>query len=244
MKNNIFKKVLVMGAMAVAPTVVSAQSANVAIVGENSVYQDDMITLNVKVNNINDVKDGVVAVGGDIMYDPNYLTLVDTIATSNPYKFDGNLIKDGNYRIAGVDFTMENGINTDTVVYSIVFKSVKAGNTTISFENAELVNTDAECIEGSTTSKVLEILEKEVENKEVTTTTIAVEKTTDNKEEVKEVKTAKKETKTVETTKDETKVENKETEENKESAENKGIFNNIISSIADALKKILDVLFK
>ena len=158
-------KILLSGALLLAPTIVNAQSANVAITGESNTNLNDTITLNVKVNNIDDAE--IVAVGGDIMYDPEYLTLVSTDAKNIPYSFDGNQINNGNYRIAGVDFTMENGIKSDTIIYSLVFKVNKVGQTIISFENEELVNTNATVIESTTSSKVLNIKENEVVEKVV-----------------------------------------------------------------------------
>ena len=69
MKN--FNKILLTGAILLAPTAVNAASANVAITGENSAMVNDTITLNIKVNNVLDAD--VVAVGGDILYNPEYL---------------------------------------------------------------------------------------------------------------------------------------------------------------------------
>lgn len=182
MKNNILNKVLLTGVTLLAPTIVSAESANVAIVGENTAYANDTITLNVKVNNIDDAD--IVAVGGDILYNPEYLTLIDTKSLSTNYSFDGNKISDGNYRIAGVDFTMENGIKSETAIYSLVFKANKVGQTMVSFKNEELVNTNAKVISSTTSSKVLNIKEKEVANEEVK----AVNTNNEVKQEVKEVK--------------------------------------------------------
>ena len=119
MKKNIFNKILLTGVALLAPTIVNAKSANIDIVGKNTTNVNDTITLNVKVNNIDDVE-GIVAVGGDIVFDSDYLTLISTSAAVNPYAFDGNQINNNTYRIAGVDFTMANYITSDTTVYSLV----------------------------------------------------------------------------------------------------------------------------
>ena len=182
MKN--FNKILLTGAILLAPTAVNAASANVAITGENSAMVNDTITLNIKVNNVLDAD--VVAVGGDILYNPEYLTLIDTKSVSNNYSFDGNLITDGDYRIAGVDFTMENGIKTDSIVYSLVFRTKKSGNTEITFNNAELVNTNASVINATTTSKVLNINEKQVAKEIVESSVVTNAEQKNNS--VKEVK--------------------------------------------------------
>ena len=182
MKKNLFNKILLSGALLLVPTIVNAESANIAITGESTANVNDTVTLNVKVNNIDDAS--IVAVGGDIFYNPEYLTLIDTKSVSTNYKFDGNQIKNGNYRIAGVDYTMENGINVDSVVYSLVFKANKVGTTEVSFKNAELVNTNAKVINSTTTSKVLNIIEKETINNNVVVSNTTNE-VINTKEEVK-----------------------------------------------------------
>ena len=165
MKKNIFNKILLTGVALLAPTIVNAKSANIDIVGKNTTNVNDTITLNVKVNNIDDVE-GIVAVGGDIVFDSDYLTLISTSAAVNPYAFDGNQINNNTYRIAGVDFTMANYITSDTTVYSLVFKTNKVGQTSISFKNAEVIDTDAVTIDTTSSTKVVSILDNE-EAKEV-----------------------------------------------------------------------------
>ena len=167
MKNNVFKKLIVTGVVAFAPVMVNAESANVSIVGNSNTYLNDTITLNVSVNNIEDVKDGIVALGGDVVYDNNYLELVSATPANKPYQFDGNVISNNDYRIAGVDFTMENGIKNDTIVYSLLFKANKLGQTTVSFANADIVNTNAENINSTVSSKLVNIMAKEEVKQEI-----------------------------------------------------------------------------
>ncbi|MBR1417265.1 MAG: hypothetical protein IJ572_05600 [Bacilli bacterium] len=253
MKKNIFKSLLVSGVIALAPTMVNAQSANVSIIGDSTMYNDDMITLNVKVDNIKDVEEGIVALGGDIMYDPMYLTYVSATPISKPYAFDGNFITDGNYRIAGLDFTMENGIKTDTVVYSVVFKANKVGKTTISFENPDVVNANAENIETSTYSKALEILEKQekitdevVEEKIADTKDEVIETKVENKVETKELsktikvsEDVKEDSKIVDTVKEIETDSDKEVKEEAKKEEN--IIVTIFNSIADLFKSLIEI---
>ena len=170
MKNNILKKILLTGALAFAPVIVNAESANISIVGNNEAYLNDTVTLNVRVDHIEDVEEGIVAIGGDIVYDNEYLELVSATPAQNPYRFDGNSISANTYRIAGVDFTMNNGIKSDTIVYSLVFKTNKLGQTKVSFNNADIVNVNAKNIEGSTISKFVNILAKEEIKQEIVET--------------------------------------------------------------------------
>lgn len=240
MKKNLFKKIIVTGVVAFAPVMVNAESANISIVGDSKTYLNDTITLNVSVNNIKDVEDGIVAIGGDIIYDNNYLELVSATPKNTNYAMDGNIISNSDYRIAGVDYTMENGIKNDTIIYSLVFKANKLGETTISFINPDIVNTNAKNIDGTTTSKLVNIIAKE-EVKEVS-----------NQEEIKEVKTEEvKEVKIVDTKENKTEVLTSEeevkndvqeeipvTEETKEEVEEDNVFVKIFASIIDFFAKI------
>lgn len=162
MKKNLLNKIILSGALLLAPTLVNAKSANIAIDGQNTANLNDTITFNVKINNIDDAN--IVALGGDIFYDSEYLTLVNTKSLSKNYKFDGNQISDNNYRIAGVDYTMENGITTDSIVYSLVFKTLKDGSTEVLFKNAELVNVDETLVNATMSNKALNIVKSNENN--------------------------------------------------------------------------------
>lgn len=219
MKNNIFRKILVSGVLVLAPTMVNAKSANIDFDGIDTTNVNDMITLSVKVNNIKDAN--IVALGGDIIYDPAYLTLVSTKSISNNYNFMDNKINDGNIRIAGIDYTMNNAINSDSKVYTLTFKANKAGNTKVKFENADLV--DIEEVNIDTTNNVKEVTIKDVEVEDVKEVapvkTVETKKVVEEKVEVKE----------------DTKEEVKETKKD-------NIVTSIFKSIADFFKSIFDLL--
>ena len=225
MKNNVFRKMLVSGVLVLAPTIVNAKSANIDFDGINTTNVNDMITLTVKVNNIDDAN--IVALGGDIMYDPEYLTLVSTKSISDNYNFMDNKITDGNVRIAGIDYTMKNAISNDSKVYTLTFKANKAGKTTVKFENADLVDILEENIDTTTNTKTISINNIEVKEE------APVIKPVENKKvEVKE------ETAEVKETKVEVKEETTEVEET-----NDNIITSIFTSIANFFKSLFD-LFK
>ena len=223
MKNNIFKKLLVSGVLVLAPTIVNAKSANIDIDGLSNTTVNDMITLSIKVNNVDDAN--IVALGGDIMYDPEYLTLVNYEGALSPYNFNGNKISEGNYRIAGVDFTMNNAIKSETSVYTLTFKANKVGNTTVDFKNADVVDINEENIDTTTNTKSIEIkdLVKEVV-------------------EVPVVEEEKKETIVKAETKTEVKEQVVEKNEEKNNETNESTITTILRSIVDALKNIFSFL--
>ncbi len=173
MKKSVLNKILLAGVTLMAPMMVNAKSANISIVGNDNVYQDEYITLSVEVNNIVD-ENNISAVGGDVVYDNDYLTLISTKGVTAPYKFDGNKIKENTYRIAGLDFTLANGIKDTTKVYELTFKANKVGNTTIEFKNPEIVASDVRLVDSTTSSKTINVLQKEIalEKNEVVTPVI------------------------------------------------------------------------
>ena len=250
MKNNIIRKAIVSGVLALTPVMVSAKSANVSLVSKDTFTNNDVITLNIKVDNIDDVKDGIVAVGGDVVYNPEYLTFVSATPASSPYNFDGNFISNGDYRIAGVDFTLENGIKNDTMVYTLTFKANKVGETTISFNNAELVDVDANDIDATTTNKTINIIEEKIvenviENKEIVNeTTNKVNNPTPIIEKFSKKDIVKENNKVSNNIKEETKEINEVKEEVKkqDNENNDNIISIILKSIANIFKSIFGFL--
>lgn len=124
-----------------APTCAYANGkATVMVDGNNTINVDNIVEVNLKLTDIIDTLDGVVAFGGDLKYDKEYLEYVSSSKSEDTYEF---LINEDILRIAGVDYTLENGIKNDTTIYTFKFKALKEGNTTISFADPEVVDTDA-----------------------------------------------------------------------------------------------------
>ena len=124
-----------------APTCAYANGkATVMVDGNNTINVDNIVEVNLKLTDIIGTLDGVVAFGGDLKYDKEYLEYVSSSKSEDTYEF---LINEDILRIAGVDYTLENGIKDDTTVYTFKFKALKEGNTTVSFADPEVVDTDA-----------------------------------------------------------------------------------------------------
>lgn len=122
--------------------------ATINVEGKTNATVGETINVNLKLENIKDTIDGVVAIGGDLKYDKEYLEYVGSLDINPNYKTE---INEKILRIAGLDFTLENGIKEDSAIYTFSFKVLKEGNTSITFENPEVVDTDASAI----TSNVL-----------------------------------------------------------------------------------------
>ena len=234
------KKLLIgalsLGIILTPSTAFAAGRANIDIKGNNVAYVGDEIKVDINISNIEDLEDGMVGYTASVGFDNTVLEYVGYEKKENtPYNF---IINENNYRIGGLDTTLRNGIKEDTNLYTLKFKVVKAGNTTISLNNIKLSDINAKPIEVannnsltiSTTEKQVEVEEvKEVveENKnEVKTTTVSAKK---------ETTTTTAEQTTTTTTKVEETTEKQETvEETKESTKD-----TVGSIIIKALKNIL-----
>ena len=112
----------------------------VKVEGPKTTNVNDTIQVNVKLADIKDTLGGIVAFGGDLKYDKEYLEYVGSTSTSTNYDF---MINENNLRIAGLDFTLNNGIKNDSTVYTFTFKVLKEGNTTVDFINPDVVDVDS-----------------------------------------------------------------------------------------------------
>lgn len=165
-----------------APTSAFANGmATVKVAGNTTTNVDNIIEVNVKLTDIVDTLDGVVAFGGDLKYDKEYLEYVGSSKSEDTYEF---LINEDILRIAGVDYTLENGIKDDTTVYTFKFKALKEGNTTVTFADPEVVDTDASEIES--TVKPLNIT---INSKKETVKPVETKKVVKEAKPVEEVKT-------------------------------------------------------
>ena len=165
-----------------APTSVFANGmATVKVAGNTTTNVDNIIEVNVKLTDIVDTLDGVVAFGGDLKYDKEYLEYVGSSKSEDTYEF---LINEDILRIAGVDYTLKNGIKEDTTVYTFKFKALKEGNTTVTFADPNVVDTDASDIE----AKVLP-LNITINSKKETIKPVETKKVVKEVKPVEEVKT-------------------------------------------------------
>ena len=98
-----------------APQVCYAQgTSTIKVDGPTNTNVGNTISINVRLTDINNTLDGVVALGGDLKYDKEYLEYIDSHNSNDTYEFQ---INEDILRIAGVDFTLANGIKNDTTVY-------------------------------------------------------------------------------------------------------------------------------
>lgn len=118
---------------------VYAASATVEFSGNSTVSIGEQITVTMYINNVSGADGGIVSAGGNLSFDSSYLQYVSGTGVSTPYAFQINT--GANYKLAGLDTSLSNGINSKTKVFTFVFKALKEGSTTVTLTNATLTDT-------------------------------------------------------------------------------------------------------
>lgn len=204
--------------MSIPMTVNAAGVSTVKFEGQTNVNVGDEFTVNMVLDNIEGTNNGVVAFGGYINYDNSVLELVST-TQGDAYEV---MINNRINKIAAMDFSLENGIKERTNVYTLTFKAIGEGNSSITLTKPELVDANAELVsaninglyvnaknievknEQNTVENYVEVAENtEIEEKNDTTESV-VETTVKNKE-INEVKKEEKIAKKVVSNKKDTK---------------------------------------
>lgn len=122
-------------------TVKAAGTAIVSITGNTSNPINKNITLRLTTSSVNGTNGGIVSFGGNLSFDSSALEYVSSSGATTPYTFQINTA--ANYKIAGLDTTLSNGITStgSTTVFTFIFKPLKQGSTTVSFTNGKLTDT-------------------------------------------------------------------------------------------------------
>ena len=147
----------VVGALSLTSPVYAIGNATVSFDSDNTINVGDTFTVKMNVSNINDTYDGIVSMGGNLSFDNTKIEYVSSKGIDTPYLFQIN--EDYNYRIAGLDFTLDNGIKNNLTVYEFTFKALTEGNTNITFTNAKLTDSK-DYINTTVISKQIKIISK------------------------------------------------------------------------------------
>lgn len=133
MKKKLFAGALV-GLMSMPLVVNAAGVSTVKFEGNTSVNTGDEFKVNMVLDNIDGTNGGIVAFGGYISYDKNVLELVST-EKGDAYDV---IINENINKIAALDYTLSNGITERTNVYTLTFKAINEGNTSVTLTNGEV----------------------------------------------------------------------------------------------------------
>lgn len=191
MKNKFMIGTALLGILCTATPVLAAGDAKVTFTGNNNIKVGEVFTVTMNVTDINNTYDGVVSMGGNLSFDNTKLEYVSSKEVNAPYQFQIN--ESYGYKIAGLDFTLENGIYDTTAVYEFTFKALEEGNTNITFTNAKLTDSQ-DYINTTVISKNVTILAKQEEAtkteiipvKQAPVVKQTTTKTIENKQEIKE----------------------------------------------------------
>ena len=238
------------------PVVNAMGNATVEFTGNNNISVGETFTVYMNVTNIRDTYDGVVSLGGNLSFDETKLEYVSSKGVETPYLFQIN--EAYNYKIAGLDFTLDKGIRETLTVYEFTFKALEEGNATITLTDAKLTDSQS-YIDTIVLGKEITIEAKEeiveeipvVEEKKETikqeesknNETIKIEEVTENIDDETEITEESKENINVEeeTTEDKIIEEEIETEINKTNVEKESFVEKIqkvFSDLVVALKKL------
>lgn len=138
MKNKFLVGGIIFGMLFSATPVSAKGNATVEFTSENSVVVGDTFKVYMNVKDVENTPEGVLSLGGNIEFDETKLEYVSSRGVDTPYLFQINEAAD--YKMAGLDFTLENGIFEDTMIYEFTFKALEEGNTTITITNAKLTD--------------------------------------------------------------------------------------------------------
>jgi len=172
---------------------VDAKSATMGISSDNEVKVGDTFTVDMYLSDIEDTNGGIVAGEANLVFDNEYFEYVGSTSTDR-YTFYIN--PDYNYKVAGLDFTLANGITSKETIMSFEFTALKEGTSEITLKNTQASDLDdlfyPEVIGNTITIEDSNIVETNIEN----TNTKPVEKAV-NYEQKPVEKDAIKETQTV-----------------------------------------------
>ena len=242
MKNKILLGVMTLGLLGSTTSVYAMGNATVSFDSNNTVKVGDTFTVKMNVEDITDTYDGVVSMGGNLSFDNTKIEYISSKGIETPYQFQIN--EDYNYKIAGLDFTLDNGIKNNLTVYEFTFKALEEGNTTITLTNAKLTDSK-EYINTNVVSKEINIINKKEEKQAPANIKPVVKTELENTKVENKIET---ETKVeVETNKTETKEEIvvalPDNKINTNTKKEENVIEKVINNITNFFSKILN-LFK
>lgn len=242
MKNKILLGVMTLGLLGSTTSVYAMGNATVSFDSNNTVKVGDTFTVKMNVEDITDTYDGVVSMGGNLSFDNTKIEYISSKGIETPYQFQIN--EDYNYKIAGLDFTLDNGIKNNLTVYEFTFKALEEGNTTITLTNAKLTDSK-EYINTNVVSKEINIINKKEEKQSPANIKPVVKTELENTKVENKIET---ETKVeVETNKTETKEETVvallDNKINTNTKKEENVIEKVINNITNFFSKILN-LFK
>ena len=184
MKNKLLLGVISAGVLLTSTNAYALTgNATVDFTGNDIVNVGDTFTISMNVKDVKDTTDGIVSLGGNLVFDSNMIEYVSTSTEKAPYMFQIN--EEANYKLAGLDFTLENGILENTTVYEFTFRALREGNTTITLANQKLTNTE-DYVDTTVIGKNIKIKVDREEEKPVQEEKIVKVEKQAKKEEVKE----------------------------------------------------------
>lgn len=164
MRRKILIGMMVLGLISTTTNVYALGNATVEFTGESQIHVGETFTIDMTVTNVEGTYDGIVSLGGNLSFDHTKLEYISAKEVEAPYVFQIN--EDYNYKLAGLDFTLDNGIKTTTTVFEFTFKALEIGDTTITLDHYKLTDSK-DYVDTTVISKVVTIEESVMEEKTI-----------------------------------------------------------------------------
>ncbi|MDD6223978.1 MAG: cadherin-like beta sandwich domain-containing protein [bacterium] len=143
MKNlyeTMLRLILLSALFFLCPSMVKAAgSATIGFSGDSTVYVGNNITITMYISDVNGANGGIASVGGNLSFDSSCLEYVSGVGVNYPYGFQMNPAAD--YKLAGLDTSLSNGITGYTNVFTFTFHAKRLCSTTITLKNAKISDT-------------------------------------------------------------------------------------------------------
>jgi hypothetical protein len=133
----------------------AAGSASASVSGSSTVKVGDEISYGVVISDLNGLDTGATGIQGVVNFDTSYFTLISTTPMTSPLSVQDNKTGEGQYNLAG--FSLGNGFNTTSTVYTLKLKAIKEGSTSIKLSEFYLSDLAANLIKCNTTNKTITI---------------------------------------------------------------------------------------
>ncbi len=115
------------------PIIVSATT--IGISANSDVKVGDTFTAYMYIDDCDNVKGGIVNAEANLTFDKNYFEYISGIGTNISPTYTFQINPNYNYKIAGLDTSLNTGITSKKNIFTFKFKALKTGSSTISLKN-------------------------------------------------------------------------------------------------------------
>ncbi len=139
------------------PLIVSATTLGISANSNTTV--GDTFTAYMYIDDCDNIKGGIVNAEANLTFDKNYFEYISGVGTNISPTYTFQINPNYNYKIAGLDTSLNTGITSKKNIFTFKFKVLKAGSSTISLKNV-IAGSIEGGVDVSVESKKITITEK------------------------------------------------------------------------------------